>query len=304
MSSQNAKYSFYYLLSLVALIFTSISSALILFGIIDLNIADSSPYSAYRNIDSQIKFALASLLVSVPTYYISVYLINRGLKKGELPVNSSLRRWLTYLIIFSNSLIILGIIISILYNFLSGDLSARFLLKLISVLLIAALIFSYYFYDIKRIDFNKMKGVRFFILVSALIIISIFISAWFFIDSPATTRAKRADQNLMTNIYQLENAVNQYYAIYNRLPDNLEEIQSSDEIYLQASYLLDPETKKTIDYFTENESFFLCAQFRLNSDDLLSYSYIYNQDRSYEAGYSCIDGQLWAKNESFKNLKY
>lgn len=307
MSNHNAKYSFYYLLSLVALVFTAISAGLILFGIIDKSVADAFAQDYYRNLDGQFKFAISALLIAGPIYYLSVSLINKGLKKKELSLESSLRRWLTYLIIFVNALIILGVFIGIVYNFLSGALTARFLLKLLSALLIAATIFSYYFYDIrKKVVGTQEKFNRYFGLISAILLAIIFISAWFFVELPAEARAKRLDQNLMNNIYQLESAVNSYYALHNRLPLNLEELKQEKEVYLQDRYLADPETGRLIEYrLEEDNSFSFCAEFRRASEELGSDRYLYGRgsDKIYEAGYSCIEGELWSKVVPGDNLK-
>jgi len=309
MSNHNAKYSFYYLLSLVALIFTAISAGLIIFGIIDRSVADALVQDYYRNLDGQFKFAISALLVAGPIYYLSTSLINKGLKKEELTLDSPLRRWLTYLIIFVNALIILGVFIGTVYNFLSGALTARFLLKLLSVLVIASAIFSYYFYDIKKkAVLAKDRFNRYFALISAVLLSVIFISAWFFVELPADARAKRLDQNLMNNIYQLENAVNNYHALYNYLPSNLEELKSDQDIYLEDRYLSDPETGRLIEYRLEDDNHFsFCAEFRRASEDMNDNRYIYRgrSDKSYQAGYSCVDGELWSKvvpDDSVKTL--
>lgn len=307
MSNHNPKYSFYYLLSLVALIFTAISAGLILFGIIDRSVADSLVQDYYRNLDGQFKFAIAALLIAAPVYYLSVSLINQGLKKEELSLESSLRRWLTYLIIFVNALIILGVFIGIVYNFLSGALTARFLLKLLSVLLIATAIFTYYFYDIKKkVVGTQAKFNRYFGLISAILLGLIFISAWFFVELPAETRAKRLDQNLMNNIYQLESAVNSYQSLHNRLPLDLEELKQEREVYLEERYLTDPETGRLIEYRLEGDTgFYFCAEFRRSSEEAGSDRYLYGRgsDKSYQAGYSCIEGELWSMIVPDDNLK-
>lgn len=297
MTSHNAKYSFYYLLSLVSLIFTAVSAGLILFGIIDKTVADAWSYNYYRDVDGQFKFAISALLIAGPTYYLLVFLINKGLKKKELSLDSSLRRWLTYLIIFVNALIILGVFIGIVYNLLSGALTARFLLRLISIFLIAGTIFTYYFWDIKRSEVNGNKLFsRLFTIISAILLGAIFVSAWFFVQSPADARAKRLDQNLMNNINQLESAVNNYYSLYQRLPQSLEEMQSDPAVYLEARYLVDPETGAKIEYRQEgNDNFLLCAEFRRDSEEMDSYSRYNDSNKGYRAGYSCVSGKLWSK---------
>lgn len=295
MNNQSPKYSFYYLLSLVALIFTAISAGLILFGIIDESVLDAWSQNNYRNFDAQYKFAISALLIAAPTYYISVYLINKGLKTKELSLDSALRRWLTYLIVFISALIILGVFIGIVNNFLSGALTLPFLLKLLAVLLISGSILGYYFWDIKRNVFvPKTLFERLFAVISIVLLSAIFIAAWFFVDLPKDARAKRLDNNLMNNIYQLESAVNNYYSLYERLPENLEEMQSDPAVYLDSNVLVDAETGKPIEYLRESENAFLfCADFRRASDSSENRSIVNRGDKSHKEGYDCVEGQLW-----------
>ncbi|MDD3285531.1 MAG: DUF5671 domain-containing protein [Patescibacteria group bacterium] len=301
-NNHNAKYAFYYLLSLAALIFTALSVGMIVFGIIDKSVADALNYNSYSNVDSQLKFAISALFIAAPIYYFLSRLISRGLKQQELDIDSPLRRWLTYFIILVASMIILGVFIGVINNFLSGELTSRFILKALAMLLIAAIVFSFYFYDIKRkVLAGKDRVICIFAWASAALVVAAFVAAWFFVTPPQVARAKRLDQNLSSNIYQLENAVNSYYAQYGSLPDNLEEIKNSD-IYFDARAALDPETKEAIVYQREgDDKFSFCATFRLASDENNpDYSYPAGK-KGHKAGYDCVNGQLWSKAEAEKN---
>lgn len=298
-NNHNAKYAFYYLLSLVSLIFTALSVGMIAFGIIDKSVADAWNYNSYNNLDSQLKFAISALFIAAPIYYFLSHLINRGLNKQELDLNSPLRRWLTYFIILVTSMIILGVFIGVINNFLSGELTSRFILKAATTLLIAAIIFSFYFYDIKRQEIKaKDLVIRFFAFGSAALVIVAFVSAWFLVTPPSVARAKRLDQNLVNNIYQLENAVNSYYSQYGKLPASLEEIKDSD-IYLDSRTTVDPATKQAIEYRREEDNkFSFCAHFRLASDESDQNFAYPSVKKGHQAGYDCLKGQLWSKEES------
>lgn len=302
-NTHNAKYAFYYLLSLAALIFTALSVGMIVFGIIDKSVADALNYNSYSNVDSQLKFAISALFIAAPIYYFLSRLINLGLKKKELDLDSPLRRWLTYFIILVASMIILGVFIGVINNFLSGNLTLRFLLQLASVLIIAVLVFSFYFYDIKRKEIKARDMViRFFAFGSGALVLAAFVAAWFFVTPPQIARAKRLDQNLINNIYQLENAVNSYYSQYGNLPATLEDLKNSD-LYFDPKSALDPETKKAIEYRLEGDKkFSFCAVFRLASDGGNADAYTPG-NKDHKAGYDCVNGQLWSTVEAEKSGK-
>lgn len=301
-NQSGAKYAFYYLLSLVALIFIGISVGLIAFGIIDKSIIDPLANIYYGNRDGSLRFAISALLIAGPIYYYTLFLINRGLKKDELKVDSQIRKWLTYFIILVSALIILGVFISIINNFLAGELSLKFFLQALSMLIISGLVFSYYFHDIKTENRDLAKKMRkIFLGLSIVVIGAAFISVWFFVESPKEARMRRLDQNLLNNINVLENSVNSFYTDNGALPEDISELKNTNYYYEQNSFI-DPETGVPIEYKkTGDKSFEFCATFRTsstlnngNSRAVMMPSYG-PSDKNYEAGYNCLKGNLWSE---------
>ncbi len=304
----NAKFAFYYLLSLVALIFTSISVGLISFGIIDKTVPDAiNAFSG--NSDGGLKFAISALIIATPIFYLLSSLIFKGLRKGEMDKDSGVRRWLTYFILLVSSLIILGVFIGVINNFLSGELTSRFILKALTIFIISGAVFAFYFYDIKREDLVKKDlVVRLFFFISMALVITAFIAAFFFVESPKTARARRLDQIVINNISNLESGVNSYYEQNKKLPDTLEALKGNSNYYFDANSLIDPETKTPILYQkTGEKTFEFCATFRTDSSidpnnpngrtEAISSSYnsytSYPGDKNHKAGYQCLKGSLW-----------
>lgn len=293
----NAKYAFYYLLSLAALIFTGISVGLIASGIIDQTVRDILDYGSYAS-NSQLKFGISALLVAAPVYYWMSALIARGLRRGELAKDSGIRRWLTYFIILVSSLIILGFLLGLLNSFLSGELSTRFILKAVSVFIIAGGVFSYYLYDIKRgIVSDRPAVVKAFFFVSLAIVLASFVSAWFFVESPREARDRQLDDRLVSGMYSLESAVNAFYVETGRLPGNLEELLAFPGAGLDEQAIADPETGEKIAYQSSGEdTFSLCATFRTDTDDQAGNARPYmSSTNDHDAGYQCLERTVWNK---------
>ncbi|MCX6794876.1 MAG: DUF5671 domain-containing protein [Candidatus Falkowbacteria bacterium] len=299
-NQHNAKYAFYYLLSLVALIFTALSFGMIIFSIIDRIIPDV--LNSYSNVDGQLKFAISALFIAAPIFYFMSGLINRGLHKGELEKDSGIRRWLTYFIILVSAMIILGVFIGVINNFLSGELTGRFIFKALTMLFISGVTFSFYFYDIKRENPDKAdKIVKIFFFATLALVIAVFVAAWFFVESPKTARNRRLDQALVQNIYNIENAMNSYYDRNKKLPANLEEFKAGNDFYMNASALVDPETKAPIAYNKiSDKEFELCATFRTDSiaEAVKNSSTAYigpdMNNKEHLAGYQCLRGNLYS----------
>ena len=310
-NKQNAKYAFYYLLSLVALIFVAVSVGMIVYSIIDINVPDALN-SYFTNHDGQLKFGISALMIATPIYYIISGLIFKGLKKEEMEKESGIRRWLTYFIILVSSVIILGTLVGTINNFLSGELTSRFILKAITIFLISASVFSFYFYDIKREDvLKKDLVIRLFFFISLALIIAAFISAFFFVESPKTARARRLDDIVVSNISSLESMVNSYYERYKKLPDNLEAVKGEKDMYYNAASFVDPETNQAIVYQKLNDKDFqFCATFRTDSTkpengrDAKMYAMPTGLGANdHAAGYQCIKGNLWSVVKAEPTIK-
>ncbi|MFA5163347.1 MAG: DUF5671 domain-containing protein [Patescibacteria group bacterium] len=284
-SRHNAKYAFYYLLSFAALVFMSISVGMILFQIIDKNVPDIlSSYAGASN--SALKFAISSLIIATPVFYIISRFIYQGLKKGELAPDAPLRRWLTYFILLVSSIIILGVMIGVINNFLSGELTWRFVFKALSIFVLASIIFSFYFLDLRRQEFNRPSiFFQIYFYLSLVIVTAVFIAAWFYVESPKVARDKLFDRAITSNMYNIESAVNDYFSRYKKLPADLAELEK------EARFSpLNPSAEKISYNKLSEDSFELCANFRTDSRVDNQSTFLYAPMTSFDnhrAGYWC-----------------
>jgi hypothetical protein len=92
------------------------------------------------------------LIVAFPIFLSMTMHINKGIAADPTRRSSGVRKWLTYLTLTGATLIVVGDIIMLLYNVLSGDLTLRFVLKVLVVAVIAGAVFSYYTWWMKGDD--------------------------------------------------------------------------------------------------------------------------------------------------------
>lgn len=302
MKNHNPKYAFYYLLSLVALIFASVSVVIIMFEIIDKSIFDSLAYHGSISNQGSLRFGISALLVSAPIFFVCINLINNGLKKEEINKDSSLRNWLTYFILAVSAVIILGSAVGIINNFLSGEMTLKSVLRLLAVVVISALVFSFYLYDIKRGKIKKNDKIMKTFFFSALILVLIvFISSWFFVDSPKTARERKIDQKLLNNIYSVESYINIYYDKKRDLPESLDYLSGVVDGGIFEENMINPRTGERIEYNKlGDDNFELCADFKTDSYEIernRAYPvYMNDGTKVYIAGRNCFKGNLWAKD--------
>lgn len=148
--STTAREAFIYLVLFLCLYITAFSFGSLLFHFINRWIPDAIlPYESGGDL-SAVRQAVASLIVAFPVYLWLSSLIAKSIRRDPDRRASKVRKWLTYMTLFIAAGVIIGDLITLLFNLLGGELTVRFTLKVLTVLLIAGLIFGYYLWDLRQ----------------------------------------------------------------------------------------------------------------------------------------------------------
>lgn len=301
-NNNSAKFAFFYLLSLVALIFMAVSVGMIIFQIINKTLVDAINQYRGRYSVEALKFAISALIISAPIFYATARQIYKNLFSGGLDKDSPVRKWLTYFILLVSSVIMLGWLIGTINSFLDGELTTKFILKALTAIGLAAAIFSFYFYDIKREEVvgRKDKIIKIYFYGSLAVVVAVFISALFFVESPRETRDRKLDQAILNNFQKIDNDINRYYNEYNKLPKSLGELKS------EYNYLIDrdlehPATGEKFEYkIVGDNKYELCTTFRTSNKDDEKEKYMYYEGWLHDAGYQCLNQK--ARDDEVKKV--
>lgn len=298
--NNSAKFAFFYMLSLVSLVFYAIAVATVAFQAVNKKIVDLvEPYRGQFSPEA-LKFAISAIIIAAPIYYLTVRVINRNLAMGKLDRESGVRKWLTYFILFVSSVVMIGWLIGTLFNFLDGELTLKFVLKAASAILTAAAVFGYYFYDIRRTEpAGKDKVVGIFFYGSIAVALVALVTAFYFAPSPAETRAKKQDNETLNRFNMIDGALNAFYNENKKLPASLDELVR-DRKYLAERYIKDAVSGETFGYnvLADKKSFELCATFKTsNSGDDNTFDQYLKDRWPHEAGYRCISQGVYATND-------
>lgn len=98
----------------------------------------------------RMRFSVSALVVAFPVYLFISRLINRALQQTPVLRTSPIRKWLTYLTLFIAASIVIGDVTTLIYNVLGGELTIRFVLKVLIVGGIAGSIFWFYLHDLRK----------------------------------------------------------------------------------------------------------------------------------------------------------
>jgi hypothetical protein len=104
-----------------------------------------------------IRWSISCLIVAFPVFLYLSWLTERDISRDPIKRASKVRRWLTYLTLFSAACALLGDFTTLVYNVLGGELTVRFLLKVITVALISGTAFIYYLRDLRQ---DEVEGQR------------------------------------------------------------------------------------------------------------------------------------------------
>ena len=144
-----AKYVFWYLL-LIAMLYTSIVSFIaIVWQSINIWLPDALSFS-YTNSSDILLSSMATLIIAWPVVLVISWLINKDLVKHPVKQHLWVRRWLLSLTLFTGALTMIIDLVSLTTSFFNGELTMRFFLKVLTVLLVAAVVFGYYLWQLRR----------------------------------------------------------------------------------------------------------------------------------------------------------
>lgn len=142
------------LLSTVALYMAAASFIVLIFQYINIYFPDvlesNNYYDPLQSAYSAIRFAVATLVVAFPVYVACLWYMNKEYVESPDKRNLRIRKWLIYFTLFLAAVIIMGDFIALIYTFLNGELTTRFILKVITFLAVVGSIFGYYFYDLRK----------------------------------------------------------------------------------------------------------------------------------------------------------
>ncbi|MBM3257306.1 MAG: hypothetical protein FJY98_03170 [Candidatus Liptonbacteria bacterium] len=208
---------------------------------------------------SGIRFALASLIIIFPLYlYLNRYLardMDRSPEKRDLGI----RKWLFYFTLFLAGAIVAGDLVAVLNTFLRGEITVRFILKALTVLLVAGSVFWYYLKELRSATPGSLT--RVWNIGSGVVVLAAVIGGFMVSGSPMRARDLRFDEQRVGDLQNIQWQVVNYWQTKGKLPASLAELKDPIGGYEAPR---DPLTDAAYEYSVKGERVFsLCATFAL-----------------------------------------
>lgn len=142
---------FLHLLAVVTLYASAAAFTSLIYQYINIYFPDrlETGYYFVQSAYQTVRWSIASLIVVFPTYFWTAWFLNKEYLRHPEKKRLRSRRWLLYFTLFAAALIIIGDLVTLIFHLLGGELTIRFLLKVLTIFFVAGSVFGYYFSELR-----------------------------------------------------------------------------------------------------------------------------------------------------------
>ena len=181
------------------------------------------------------------MIIVFPIFILVSWYLNKIYRREAQVRESKIRKWLIYLTLFITSLFIIGDLVYVINTFLGGATTVSFILKAISILFIAGIIFGYYLDDVRREEPTKLA--KYFAWVTSILVLIVIVSAFFIVGTPNSARLMQYDQQKISDLQNIQGQIVNYYQRKAILPNSLSDLNDPISGYIVPT---DPQTKMSL----------------------------------------------------------
>ena len=213
----------------------------------------SDPYSG------GVSYEMASLIVLFPIFLILMRVIHSGIASDPSRKDVWVRRWALFLTLFLAGATLAVDLITLIMYFLNGEISERFVIKVLLVFLVAGAGFLHFIADLRGYwDENSAKS-RMIAWGSVLLVILTIGSGFIIIGTPAQARLYRFDEQKVSDLQTISGEVITYWQEKNVLPTSLDQLSDPTA---GVTVPVDPQSGDEYQYTVVNKlAFKVCANF-------------------------------------------
>jgi NADH:ubiquinone oxidoreductase subunit 6 (subunit J) len=256
-------------------------------------------YSYFSASDSIV--SLSTIIISIPVLYVLEYFISKIIKSINEKRDIWIRKWRIYLTLFLAGLMVAIDLIVLLGSYLRGELTERFILKVLVVLVISIIVFVFYLLermsDGSAVTATTLKAKKIFGFIGLIFAIATVVTTFVVVGSPTHQRNLRLDEQTINQLRTIrQNIITQYQGT-GKLPKDKSSIKDFGTMRMVVDKT---EDSKTFDYEynvidAQKLDFALCAHFNESytaSQDKIGmnyYNYESDSEWDHDAGRYCFN---------------
>ena len=290
MNTNTPKHFVVQLGALIALYAAMTSLLVLLFNITNIKFPDAAaPYYELEGARAAIRGSLAFLVVCFPAYLWLTRSANQSRRQESGGQYTTLARWLIYLSLLVAGGVLLGDLITLIMYFLNGEITTRFIIKVISLLVVVGSAFYYYTLDIRGYFKHRVQHALYAAAGAGVLVLVSLVYGYQFIETPAQVREMRFDEQQVNDLHSIQSSVENYYQLHETLPADL------PTAYGRIPVPTAPNDRAAYTYtVTDATHYQLCATFAAASSDLANGAPVpvaakLNYDWTHDAGHWCFD---------------
>jgi hypothetical protein len=258
-SKSSARDVFSYLLMIIMLAVGVVSFITLLFQYVNVQFPDALDSWMMQSASMAMRSSISALLVVWPVFILMSWLISKDLKADHEKQGMWVRKWLLYLTLFIAALTVIIDLITLINTFLSGEITTRFILKVFVVLAVAAAVFAYYLWELRRDPASITALPKHSAIASSVVIVGAIVASFLIVGSPSQQRATRMDEQRLWDLKSIQNEVLNYWIEKEELPATLEDLENA---FTGFQPPVDPNSDKPYTYTVTSElEFEVCATF-------------------------------------------
>ena len=280
---------FFLNLGVVVTLYTVVISFLNLsFDIINKLFPETLGYYSSDYYSSGVRMSIACLIIIFPLFVWLSHIVTKAMKVDPSRRETSVRRWLVYITLFLSAATIVTDLVILLNTFLEGEISTRFILKVVAVLIVGGIVFWHYLSEVRGTGSEKKYVVTLY--GSSALVLALVVYAFTVFGSPATIRKQRMDDTRVQNLQAIQYQILNYWQLKGALPVKLADLNDSMSDFTVP---VDPVTNQEYGYATKGKlGFSLCAQFSINNSEEDG-KVQYNNGYAYPGKAFGVGGDVW-----------
>lgn len=267
-SKLNISFLFLSLGVLITLITSVVSFLNLVFETLDKRFPDvlNSVYQYGYSTSSYdaIRIALSTLIIFFPVFLLIAYFWKKSTLNVMSHIDVTIKKILIYIVLFISSVVVAIDLVVLVRYFVAGEVTSRFLLKVLATLIVALFVGVYYMFEL-----NGRKKIFGFpvplwaIIKSSVLVLFVISYSFYIMGSPNTQRLLRFDDRRIQDLQSIQYQIINYWQQKEKLPEKLSDLSNP----IAGFYLpVDPDFEKGINYeymVKDKLTFDLCATFAL-----------------------------------------
>lgn len=250
---------FLWLGAMAALYASTVAFVALVFDYINAAFPETLQYYSGDPYSAGMSYEMASLIVLLPLFLVLMRVIRHSIANDETRDDIWVRRWALFLTLFIAGATLAADLITLIMYFLNGDVTMRFALKALVVLLVAGAGFLHFLADLRGYWRDNPGKARLIGFATGILAILTIVAGFFIVGTPWEARLYRYDDQKVSEMQSIQYQIVNYWQAKQRLPMELAELQDPISGFVVPT---DPQSGASYRYkATGKLSFDLCATF-------------------------------------------